>query len=102
MSVQERVGQLFLVTFEGDSAELDSNIADLILNYQIGGVVLSAENDNIIDATQVAELTAQLQRIALRAPLIGVDEEDINAELIDLLAEPGIPTSLADCRPTRR
>jgi hypothetical protein len=40
MSVAERVGQLFLVTFEGDSVTLQSDIADLILNYKVGGVAL--------------------------------------------------------------
>lgn len=72
MSVAERVGQLFLITFEGDQATLDSEIAELILTYQIGGVTLLAENDNITgygDPTavqqQVAELNNDLQRLAL-------------------------------------
>lgn len=68
----ERVGQLFLVTFEGDAAPLESDIADLILNHRIGGVVLLADNDNITGygnldnvPLQVAELTNDLQRLAL-------------------------------------
>ena len=69
MSVTQRVGQLFLVTFEGADARLTSDIADLILNYNIGGVVLSAENDNIISientALEVATLASALQQIAL-------------------------------------
>ena len=72
MSVEERVGQLFLVTFEGDSAGVDSPIADLILNYRVGGVMLLAENDNISGygdpanvPAQVAQLTNDLQRLAL-------------------------------------
>ncbi|HEX6385175.1 MAG TPA: glycoside hydrolase family 3 N-terminal domain-containing protein [Anaerolineae bacterium] len=72
MSVEERVGQLFLVTFQGDSASLDSPIADLILNYRVGGVVLLAENDNITGygdpvsaPVQVAQLANDLQRLAL-------------------------------------
>ena len=72
MSVAERVGQLFLVTFEGDQATFDSDIADLITNYHIGGVVLSAENDNITGygnleniPAQTAELINNLQSLAL-------------------------------------
>lgn len=72
MSVAERVGQLFLVTFEGDSAGLESPIADLILNDRVGGVMLLAENDNITGygdpanvPLQVAQLTNDLQRLAL-------------------------------------
>jgi beta-N-acetylhexosaminidase len=69
MSVSQRVGQIFLVTFEGSDASLDSDIADLILNYSIGGVVLSADNENIISvensALDVAALAGALQQIAL-------------------------------------
>jgi len=72
MSVEERVGQLFLVTFEGDSAGINSPIADLILNYHVGGVVLLAENNNITGygdpanvPVQVTRLTNDLQRLAL-------------------------------------
>ena len=72
MTVPERVGQLFLVNFEGDRATLESDIANLITNYHVGGVVLSAENDNITgygDPTnvlrQTTELINDLQNLAL-------------------------------------
>ena len=72
LSVEERIGQLFLVTFEGDRAPIDSAIADLILNYHIGGVALLSERDNLTgygDATarpqQARELTANLQRLSI-------------------------------------
>lgn len=69
MSVAERVGQLFLVTFEGDVARPDSPITRLITEYHIGGVVLLAENDNLTSVTngpqQAADLTNQLQNLAL-------------------------------------
>ncbi len=42
MSVEERVGQLFLVTFQGDAINGESDIVDLILNYKVGGVVMLA------------------------------------------------------------
>lgn len=72
MTVEERIGQLFLVTFRGDIATVDSDIADLIRNYHIGGVMLRADHDNITGygspenaPFQTAELVNDLQRLAL-------------------------------------
>ncbi len=48
MTPEERVGQLFLVTFTGATANPDSQIIDLIANYHVGGVVLQAGNDNFV------------------------------------------------------
>ncbi len=78
MSPEERVGQLFLVTFVGDSINAESDIVDLILNYNVGSVMLVAENDNITNFSDtpilLAELTSSLQRLALSDP--SVFEED--------------------------
>ena len=46
LSPEERVGQLFLVTFTGTDTSVESQIYDLVTNYHVGGVVLLAENDN--------------------------------------------------------
>ncbi|HMT21795.1 MAG TPA: hypothetical protein PKE20_11225, partial [Promineifilum sp.] len=86
MSPAERIGQLFLVTFEGDRAAADSAVADLILNYHVGGVALLSENDNLTGygdpantPQQVSELTANLQRLALlgisNEPSTSLDED---------------------------
>jgi len=48
MTPQERVGQLFLVTFRGTDTSAESQIYDLIVNRHVGGVVLLAENDNFL------------------------------------------------------
>jgi beta-N-acetylhexosaminidase len=48
MTPEERVGQLFLVTFRGTDTSAESQIRDLISNYHVGGVVLQAGNDNFI------------------------------------------------------
>ena len=48
MTPEERVGQLFLVTFRGTDTSEESQIRDLISNYHIGGVVLQAGNDNFV------------------------------------------------------
>ncbi|MGQ9515790.1 MAG: glycoside hydrolase family 3 protein, partial [Anaerolineae bacterium] len=72
MTVEERVGQLFLVTFIGNQAPPDSDIAELIQTYRVGGVVLLASNGNIVNRGntphQTAELVNQLQQLALSAP----------------------------------
>ena len=47
LTPQERVGQLMLVTFEGAHLASDSALSRLITEYNLGGVVLLAENDNI-------------------------------------------------------
>jgi len=48
MTPEERIGQLFLVTFQGNSVEPDLPIYDLISNHHIGGVVLTLNQDNIV------------------------------------------------------
>jgi beta-N-acetylhexosaminidase len=65
MTVDERVGQLFLVTFSGATANQDSQIIDLITSRHIGGVVLLAGNDNFVGAPNTVasafQLISQLQ-----------------------------------------
>src|SRR4030065_780218 len=70
LTPEERVGQLFLLTFTGPEAGVGSatgtQIYDLIVNYHIGGVILKSMNDNFVgsDRTMVIiqSLTDQLQR----------------------------------------
>lgn len=70
LTPEERVGQLFLVTFTGPEASIASNtgaqIYDLIVNYHVGGVILTAANDNFVGEDQTLviaqSLTDQLQR----------------------------------------
>jgi beta-N-acetylhexosaminidase len=74
MTPAEKVGQLFLVTFYGSSADPGTDIERLIAQYHIGGVVLLASNDNITDTAnapgQVLTLTNQLQAAAFAASQI--------------------------------
>ncbi|HXV41541.1 MAG TPA: glycoside hydrolase family 3 N-terminal domain-containing protein, partial [Anaerolineae bacterium] len=71
MTPEERVGQLFLVSFQGAEVGLNSDIAELIQRYRIGGVYLSAENENFANnqATPVnfLALTNALQTLAQQA-----------------------------------
>jgi beta-N-acetylhexosaminidase len=71
MSVEERVGQLFVVTFASSDIGPNSDIAQLILQYRVGGVVLLSSNGNFSNQgntpLQVAQLTNGLQRLAYTA-----------------------------------
>jgi len=60
MTPEERVGQLFLITFNGTDTSEDSQIYDLIANQHIGGVILLAENDNFTSEPNAVTSTYQL------------------------------------------
>ncbi len=67
MTPEEKVGQLFLVTFNGMDTTENSQIFSLITRYDIGGVVLQRKNDNFTDKTSTTvaayELISSLQDI---------------------------------------
>jgi len=60
LTPEERIGQLFLVTFTGTDTNAESQIYDLINNYHIGGVVLLSGNDNFTAETNIIQNTHQL------------------------------------------
>ncbi len=64
MTPAEKVGQLFLVTFDGSEVFETSSINNLITDYHIGGVVLSADHNNFVDdSTATWQLIQALQDI---------------------------------------
>ncbi len=64
MTPSEKVGQLFLITFEGAEIFETSSINNLISNYHVGGVVLSADHNNFVDdSTSAWQLIQTLQEI---------------------------------------
>jgi beta-N-acetylhexosaminidase len=79
MTVADRIGQLFVVTFQGDDVGPDSAIADLIRNYRVGGVIISPEQGNFRNLDpdgapadtpqQIARLANQLQALAFDGTL---------------------------------
>ena len=68
MTVNQKVGQLFLIDFPGTDTSASSDIADLITNYHVGGVRLKASNQNIVNGSagtrDLADLTNRLQALA--------------------------------------
>lgn len=65
MTAEERVGQLFLVTFHGTDVGPGSEIYSLITEHHVGGVVLLASNDNFVappqTTTEAYRLISDLQ-----------------------------------------
>ena len=61
MTPEERVGQLFVVTFRGrDVTSKDANIIDLISTRHVGGVMLLSANDNFSGSQTVLEDTYRM------------------------------------------
>jgi beta-N-acetylhexosaminidase len=73
LSPEEKVGQLFLITFDGKMADDTTDIFDLISNYHIGGVVLKSENGNI---SQNEETLQELNSLIVDLQKINWNEEE--------------------------
>ena len=73
MSVNQKVGQLFVISFPGGDVLPGSDIADLIINYRVGGVQLKATNHNFTNGSgvvaRIAEITNRLQALAAESPI---------------------------------
>lgn len=84
MTPEERVGQLFLVSFNGMDTDDQSQIHALITGYHVGGVVLKAENDNfsgVDTAAQTQALINALQRVEWddSIPTLSEAEQPVNS-----------------------
>ncbi len=83
MTVEEKVGQLVIVPFVGNSTGPNADITILITQYKVGGVVLQASNSNFRNTPtapqEIAALTNALQAYTLankNIPLfVAVDHE---------------------------
>jgi beta-N-acetylhexosaminidase len=67
MTTEEKIGQLFMVTFQGKDLTPGSDIYQLISTYHIGGILLKRENGNwrsgAGEAAAVLSLANSLQQI---------------------------------------
>lgn len=76
MTPTEKVGQLFLITFDGREVPFDGPLAELIQDYRVGGVVLSSSHDNFGDtdtASSTRVLIETLQQLAWEKSQAAVD-----------------------------
>lgn len=72
MSLDEKIGQLFIVGFEGE--EINDEIVDLVKNQKVGGLIYFSRN--IIDSKQIINLNNEIKAMEKDIPLfISVDEE---------------------------
>lgn len=84
LSLEEKVGRMLLVGFEGLAAP--QYILDWLAQGRIGGIILFARN--VESPRQVADLVRTLQRAAKHPPLISIDQEGgIVARLRDGFSE---------------
>ncbi len=60
LTPEEKVGQLFLVTFRGSEFDENSPILKLISDYHVGGVVLQSSNDNFVGPDQTVANTYRM------------------------------------------
>nr|WP_225860998.1 glycoside hydrolase family 3 protein [Streptomyces triticiradicis] len=94
MTLEEKVGQLFVMRVYGhsatapDQADIDANLkeigvrtaAELIAEYRVGGIIYFAWAHNTRDPHQIAALSNGIQRASLELPrglplLIATDQE---------------------------
>jgi len=80
LTPEERVGQLFLVTFNGTNVDFDSQIYDLIVNHHVGGIILQEENDNFQSPPQTGTSAWQLIRDLQRAEWSASQSNQIELE----------------------
>lgn len=104
MTVADRIGQLFVIPFQGSSIHQSDAIVRLVHDYRVGAVVLTEQNGNIDNSPgsdtprQVAALTSQLQALpwGLYAPRdeLPSDRADIVADHWMRLPDPLLETGL--------
>ena len=78
MQPEQRVGQLFLVTFNGYDLGEGKDIYNLITKYHVGGVVFLAENNNFPSEDPVEltrDMVASLQELAWQTASGKLSEE---------------------------
>ncbi len=78
MSLEEKVGQLFTVYFEGP--RVSDDLRSMIADYHIGGVVYYGVSGNVENPTQVAALSREIQKAAAGTPrgvglFVSIDQE---------------------------
>ncbi len=85
ITLEQKIGQLFLIGFEGDILTKNHPIRNDITQNNLGGVILfdrllakKKHHNNIVSPKQVQTLTHDLQELTSDTLLIGVDQEGGN------------------------
>ncbi len=91
MTPEQRVGQLFLVTFTGTEVGGQSQIYDLIVNHHIGGVVLLAGNDNFAAAPNTISAAHQLIQSLQQSEWEGASKPSVESATGQLIRPAYVP-----------
>jgi beta-N-acetylhexosaminidase len=98
LTLRQKIGQLFVLGFGGDSLSTTHPIINDIKGNYLGGVILfdrliahGRSNNNIVDKIQLRRLTGSLQEQASEPLLICVDQE--GGQVSRFKKERGFPTS---------
>lgn len=95
MTVEERVGQIFMVDFTGADTSEQSRIAELILDYKVGSILITESGGNFDNhgekplAQQVSQLANELQRLAYQASGRTIDSGEVFVPLFIALEQEG-------------
>jgi beta-N-acetylhexosaminidase len=93
MSVDQKVGQLFLIGFP--QQKVDTQLENFIKTYKISSFILFKRN--ISSLSQVARMNSQLQVLAAKAtssmPIIAVDQE--GGQVARVPTKPPIPNAMS-------
>jgi beta-N-acetylhexosaminidase len=99
-SLRQKIGQLFLIGFTGDTLAINHPIVTDIKKEKLGGVILfdkflaeKKDANNINSAEQLQQLTADLQKFAGGDLIIAVDQE--GGKVNRFKKERGFPTTPA-------
>ena len=82
LSLEQKIGQLFILGFSGAALRPDHQIVQDITKRNLGGVIIfdrflagSKDTNNIVNARQLSQLTTSLQEMADSPLLVAVDQE---------------------------
>lgn len=107
LTPEQKVGQLFLIGFDGTDIGSQTSVYKLIYDYRVGGAMLMLENDNFSDNDDIIDstlkLTKGLQRIAWQKinsdskEAVGMlSDANISSSYIPLLIGTKYNTNLGD------
>jgi beta-N-acetylhexosaminidase len=63
MTPAEKVGQLFLISFQGKEFTKDSPVYDMIVNHHVGGVILNQRNDNFTSENTIVNAQSLINNL---------------------------------------
>ncbi len=95
LSPEERVGQLFLVAFQGDAQASDAPVYHLIAQAHVGGVVLLRANDNIPGGEDAPQALQDEIRGLQRAVWVEAQQESLDPESGEARYPPYVPLLIA-------